>query len=349
MSNDNNDNNDNNRIGFPNVGNTCYINSVLQSILSLQTYTNYIKKEENIVDQENISKYIKRLMNMDADLSGESIQKTMVGICKQIFTKCPYLRFGAQSDAHEFFIWLMNELHQEEKDNNLSIRFTNRNIDTNSLLYKAWIHKIKYLKNEGISKYTTLFSGSFISLVSCTLCDYKNETHENLYSLEIQFPEKSKESHSLIELLDYQTKTEIISDAICEKCKKTGVLKKKMMIAIVPKVLVVQLSRFTFLQGKYIKNETHVSLPTHLNLANSKYLLYDKNSNRSTKYKLCSIVHHFGGRMGGHYVATSQCNGRWILFDDSNVRPCLSTFSPEEASPSPYLAFYEFVDVDSKH
>ena len=84
----------------------------------------------------------------------------------------------------------------------------------------------------------------------------------------------------------------------CDYCKKRRKVSKQTEIYSLPKMLVIHLKRFVFSE-KYMdfaKVDDIVELKHRIQVP-------CKQQNRTGDYKLYGIVHHFGTKSNGHYIA----------------------------------------------
>jgi ubiquitin C-terminal hydrolase len=124
---------------------------------------------------------------------------------------------------------------------------------------------------------------------------------------------------------------------------------RKLDFYRLPKILVLQLKRFSF--GKYAKHKINTKVIVEKDLNLSKFLSHSSHSNPSKGYQLTScdyqlvgIVHHSGDIDFGHYTAEclNPCDGRWYNYNDSHV----GEVSMEKfQSNTPYLLFYARNDI----
>lgn len=124
----------------------------------------------------------------------------------------------------------------------------------------------------------------------------------------------------------------------CEQCHSLQEAQKRLRIKSPPRVLVVQLKRFKFLEEieRYTKLNYRVAFPLDL-----------KQS--GVHYRLGAVIIHLGaGPNQGHYIAVVRTAAHWLLFDDEHVHKMeesqLSSIfgSPyESSSQTGYILFYE--------
>ena len=98
-----------------------------------------------------------------------------------------------------------------------------------------------------------------------------------------------------------------------EKTNAIEDVERKIVFWSLPKVLVLDLKRFTP-DGRKIQ----VPLDIELELDLSKFV--DGYDNDQYKYELYGVCNHSGGTRGGHYTSTVRVNADdWYLFNDTNV------------------------------
>ena len=94
-----------------------------------------------------------------------------------------------------------------------------------------------------------------------------------------------------------------------------------------PKVLGIQLKRFTVEDGGTRKVSRSVKIPTKLKI---------NSFSESRSYKLVSISHHAGGLNSGHYYSECVEDDTWYTYNDSAV----SHISAPTSSKTAYVLFY---------
>lgn len=129
---------------------------------------------------------------------------------------------------------------------------------------------------------------------------------------------------------------------------------KRMMVKNPPKVLAIQLKRFSQLgyRGRLGKMTGHVEFGLKLDLTNfvSRDFATDEGAEREIggiEYILTGIAVHCGSLSGGHYVSyvsdgvLDENRGAWYLCDDSRIS---KSSEKDVLGSEAYLLFYERID-----
>ena len=121
----------------------------------------------------------------------------------------------------------------------------------------------------------------------------------------------------------------------CENCKKKQRAKKKLEIYHTPKILIIQIKRFSHVN----KINTKVDFPLK-DLDLSKYIL-SKDKTKSIKYDLFAVANHYGSLTYGHYTAfcKNSIDEKWYEFNDSCVYEI--TDLSKIVSSNAYVLFYK--------
>ncbi|XP_016047511.2 ubiquitin carboxyl-terminal hydrolase 8 isoform X1 [Erinaceus europaeus] len=332
--------------GLRNLGNTCYMNSILQCLCNAPHLADYFNRNcyQDDINRSNLLGHkgevaeefgiiMKALWTGQYRYISPKDFKITIGKINDQFAGC------SQQDSQELLLFLMDGLHEDlnKADNRKRHKEENNDhLDDLKAAEHAW-QKHKQL-NESII--VALFQGQFKSTVQCLTCHRKSRTFEAFMYLSLPLASTSK--CSLQDCLRLFSKEEKLTDNnrfYCSHCRARRDSLKKIEIWKLPPVLLVHLKRFSY-DGRWKqKLQTSVDFPLE-NLDLSQYVIGPKNNLK--KYNLFSVSNHYGGLDGGHYTAycKNAARQRWFRFDDHEVSD-ISISSVK--SSAAYILFYTSV------
>ena len=196
--------------------------------------------------------------------------------------------------------------------------------------YEEWM-KSYFLKqcNSPVAK---LFYGHLIDVSKCNNCDYirygfdyfatmpldltRKRMNQDAYS---QYPlsnswKPSKESFTMLSLIDDCFREESIPDFKCEGCKKARHMTKRQHLKLPPRCMLLFLKRFEQNGQDVIKLDEKVRLDEIVEIKHTSKTL------PPFSYRPWAFVEHFGTLSAGHYTCKGlQKDGRWIAFSDDRT------------------------------
>uniref|UniRef100_A0A7N4NYA3 Ubiquitin carboxyl-terminal hydrolase n=1 Tax=Sarcophilus harrisii TaxID=9305 RepID=A0A7N4NYA3_SARHA len=329
--------------GLRNLGNTCYMNSILQCLCNAPHLADYFNRNfyQDDINRSNLLGHKGEV----AEEFGIIMKALWTGQYRYISPKDFKITIGkindqfsgySQQDSQELLLFLMDGLHEDlnKADNRKRHKEENNDhLDDFKAAEHAW-QKHKQL-NESII--VALFQGQFKSTVQCLTCHKKSRTFEAFMYLSLPLASTSK--CTLQDCLRLFSKEEKLTDNnrfYCSHCKTRRDSMKKIEIWKLPPVLLVHLKRFSY-DGRWKqKLQTSVDFPLE-NLDLSQYVIGPKNNLK--RYNLFSVSNHYGGLDGGHYTAycKNAARQRWFKFDDHEVSD-ISVSSVR--SSAAYILFY---------
>lgn len=270
-------------ISFSNLGNTCYINSILQCFI----YNPCFQKNHNLKELEKVIEQI--------DLTGDDqmhLTCSIPGFIQFIFDKKKNFKRFQQNDAHEFLIEFLDIL-------------VNNGISDQSLYKKNNNSWNTFLKQNNYSPFIKEYHGQTKLNIMCSCCLNKKEVYEEFNTINLNVKDNTSVTELFIEYLKKETVTDHLNLYYCDNCKSEQVSDQKISLNFLPNVLIVVLKRYTFEKKKF-----EVSY-------DEKLLIKDNESVKT--YNLFGIIHHIGGTHDGHYSSSLKINDKWYHIDDDSV------------------------------
>ncbi|OMJ92005.1 hypothetical protein SteCoe_5322 [Stentor coeruleus] len=304
-----------NLIGIENKSNTCYANSVIQSLYFCKEF------KENLLSSKSLPNSLTKHMQDLFLLMKSSKKKTEVISAKAFIQQVKRLNilFDNENhhDSHEFLIWVLGTLDEELKK-----------------VGKSWIEDV--------------FAGKSVTQFICLTCESISNREELFIDLSLDVMQNT----SLISSLNSFTKPERMSEENkfhCDYCSCKQEAERRTLIKNTPQVLICHLKRFKYSEQyrRYTKLNYRVAFPCQLRLDNTL------EENDGKIYELYSIIVHSGpGFQIGHYMSFVKINEYWIRFDDDYIERADENMiqyifgSPRDVGSAPcgYILFYRLVN-----
>ncbi|KAJ2822924.1 hypothetical protein FBU31_004446, partial [Coemansia sp. 'formosensis'] len=303
--------------GLNNLGNTCFLNSVLQCLTYTAPLAEYMLSREHSSscragDNCILCKFESHVGRALSKRENSSISpKSIVGRLKLV---AKHMRIGRQEDAHEFLRLLVDAFQ------------------------RSLLHGIDPKIDRRIQETTLahqIFGGYLQSQVKCSRCNHESNTFEPLLDLSLDI----QAGNTIAKALRSFTRPEMLTKDNrykCEKCSKLVDATKQMTVYRLPRALTLQLKRFSSFGGGKISR--HVEFP--LSLSMKGYVSANSTERGPYEYSLYAVLVHAGGssRSGHYYSFVKSSAGVWYELNDSSVR---QVSERTVLGQTAYLLFYE--------
>ncbi|XP_076896420.1 ubiquitin carboxyl-terminal hydrolase 25-like [Bidens hawaiensis] len=299
-------------LGFRNLGNTCYLNAVLQCLTYTPPLANFCLQLQHSAFCESLAQQDKKsdcpfcllekriVRSLTADSTTETPGKIIGGL--KLFAD--HFRLGRQEDAHEFLRYVIDACHT-----------------TCLRLKKLQQQRRKVISNGGSDGFSgssvvkEIFGGALQSQVKCLVCGHESNKVDEIMDISIDVLNSNSlkdafESFFQPETLDGNNKYK------CDSCKKLVAARKQMSILQAPNILVIQLKRFEGIYGGKI--DKAITFEEVLVLSS---FMCKTSQDLHPEYKLFATIIHSGySPDSGHYYAyIKDAIGRWYCCNDSYV------------------------------
>lgn len=199
-------------VGLRNLGNTCFMNSVLQSLSNIQEFSCYFNTMPSLETSKQKPKaYHSRSMkeNLDDVFVVEELRKVLLNLSQggdgskgAISPEClflviwkvvPQFRGHRQHDAHEFLRYMLDRLHTELQQVSFPMEIASplaqKAGETKTNPYN--VPALSHLQSKGRNSIVTnVFGGVLQSEVRCLICGMESKKHDPFLDLSLDIPEK---------------------------------------------------------------------------------------------------------------------------------------------------------------
>ncbi|PAA65164.1 hypothetical protein BOX15_Mlig031886g1 [Macrostomum lignano] len=338
-------------VGLNNLGNTCYMNSILQCLSHTEPLLRHFVLERRFQPSagRNGSGLAKAYANLmlrmwAASASPTGADCTSPTELKQCVAQyAPRFRGYSQQDAQEFLRYLLEGLHEDL--NLVSVRPKLPPVDYEHLDLLLDDDKAdelwqRYLQQEN-SPVVEAFVGQLKSTLECCHCSHKSVTFDPFWDLALPIPGKSRTSlDACLKLFTNQETLDGNERPTCDRCRCRRKCVKRFHLYRLPSVLVIHLMRFS---GERFKTKLNTLVEYPMELDVSEFLDKKCRLRQTPQYRLYAVSEHAGTPYGGHYTAVVRHagTGRWLRYNDNRVEEA-STRSV--VSTEGYVLFYSRVD-----
>ncbi|CCE62430.1 hypothetical protein TPHA_0C02770 [Tetrapisispora phaffii CBS 4417] len=360
-------------IGLENMGNSCYLNCIIQCLLSSHEFTRiflnnsyekHINLKSKLGSKGVLARNFARLINTMYTEGSEQSKNDRNGPVKpaQFKLACGSInsifRSDLQQDSQEFCQFLLDGLHEDlnQCGANPPLKELSPNAEKMreklSLRIASSIEWERYLTTD-FSVIVDQFQGQYASQLRCKVCGGTSTTYQAFSVLSVPVPRGK--SCNIIDCFNEFTKVENLeTDELwaCPHCKKKQPSTKKLTITRLPRNLIIHLKRFDNMLNK---NNIFVKYPFLLDL--TPYWANDFDGRLPPgvteelptrgqippfNYKLNAVAAHFGSLYGGHYTSyVDKGKFGWRYFDDTKIRPLKNSY--ECITSNAYVLFYHRV------
>ncbi|CAD8065700.1 unnamed protein product [Paramecium sonneborni] len=170
-----------------------------------------------------------------------------------------------------------------------------------------------------------LFQGQMMQQIQCHKCKQISTKFESFFELSLSMNNMKGLKQCLSQFF---AKEVLEDDYMCNQCNGTTKAIKKYLIGTAPQFLIIHLKRF---QEKKLHNQ--IEFQNNLDIS--------EFCSVKAKYKLKSVIVHYGTQEKGHYVNFSLKGNQWYYFDDHRVQLAREQ---DVLRQQAYIIFFERLD-----
>lgn len=360
-------------VGLENMGNSCYINCIVQCLLGTHelaniflndSYEKHINMNSKLGSKGLLASYFAKLTHtMYQNGSNKINEKSKPVQPLQFKMACGSLnslfKESGQQDCQEFCQFLLDGLHEDlnQCGANPPLKELSEEAEKMrerlSLRIASSIEWERFLTTD-FSVIVDLFQGQYASQLKCQVCGRTSTTYQPFSVLSVPVPRAK--SCNLLDCFREFTKIEKLETDeqwSCPQCKKKQPSTKKLTITRLPRNLIIHLKRFDNMLNK---NNVFVKYPLTLDLTSYWADDFDgrlppgvtdelpaRGQVPPFNYKLYGVASHSGSLYGGHYTSYvyKGPNRGWMYFDDTSYRPIRT--GTECITQNAYVLFYHRV------
>lgn len=307
--------------GLNNLGNTCYLNSIIHCLNNQYEFIKDLYQEQD--DDENILNEFIKLSREIYIKNGVVSPDNFLAIVRKTANDSGNTEYVIPTEpkcASEFFTFLLDKLGEiNNQEVNIKVKYNFSKYDE----YNKKIH------NEALKVFKQHFKNNYSNIIKYFYGQYINIMRDSKNKLSYQY-----DPYNIIQL-SVNNRNNNIYDCFNEFCsieKLNSSSYRQVKFYSFPKILVLQFKRNIF----SVKNNKLITFPHLLDM--NKYYI----GTQDKKFELVGVCNHYGDNSFGHYTAyTKNYNENWYEFNDNNVYSA----SPDKiVSRNAYILFYREIN-----
>lgn len=341
------------KIGLANVGNTCFLNVIIQALrLSPPIGNIFLRKPEAYIvtrKESKKEKMVSAFQTLMRDFwktafeSGKTPTMIPNGFYQSLLAVIrssddDWYRPGQQADAAEALQYIMDSLH-DGMYCTVKMNILGRAASSEEESHIKAINSWSTFFSKEYSPIVHNFNGQSQICITCQNCGGLSERYEPWLMIKAPIPGGDKlggPAPTMKECLNSAFESETIEDYSCDKCKTKSKAVITTKISRLPPIVILTLKRFTN-AGQKVRGKIAWDIN---NLDFEPWMAFKRDpftdTREHTSYETYAVVEHHGSLHGGHYFMFARQQEQWVQYDDSSV----TNVHPDiVVTPDSYIAF----------
>ncbi|XP_076866922.1 ubiquitin carboxyl-terminal hydrolase 37-like [Brachyhypopomus gauderio] len=344
------------QLGFPNIGNTCYMNATLQCLLSLSCFWSPIRAQCSSWTDPSSCQMLRCFADLQqgrlTSRSSSKKKKLLRALNACISVRCPAFGEDYEQDAHEFLMMCLLQLKEEGE----TLRVSSFSYICPVANFEFHLKSVRTCSSCGLqSSRVEDFNHLSVNL-SSTLTD---SLHNYFKSTVLEFKCECGQGTEACEVVEFFTLPRVLIlhikrfDMLGKKLTNLMDIPSELDLSVLPGVasLGQPLSGPAYTQDKGHEEDNleKSSVPEQV-VNESREGQGEKVQHVSPLetvhtdiYRLHAVVSHLGGSMdSGHYISdVAEEKGEcWLKFNDSKVSKKTEPAVLKSRAKTAYLLFY---------
>lgn len=324
-------------IGLANIGNTCFLNVVLQALrlcppmgeLCLKHPDKDIEPRAESKKKGILSAFQTLMRDFWKTITPVGAHPTLVprGFFHTLHavlrdTGDDWYRPGQQADAAEALQYILDSLH-DSMYRSVKMDVSGSASTAEEISQVKAVESWSSFYSKEYSSIIQNFHGQTQICVTCIKCKNRTERYEPWLMIKAPIPGAevvggpAPTMHACIE---NAFASESLTDYECVVCKEKGEAKITPRISRLPPVTIVTVKRFTN-SGSKVRGKISWDLNT---MDFTPWMAFRRDpytdSRESPIYTTFAVIEHHGSTHGGHYRMYARQDGAWNQYDDNSVR-----------------------------
>jgi ubiquitin C-terminal hydrolase len=323
-------------IGLANLGNTCFLNVVLQALrLSPPLCDIFLTNTIKLREESNKKQLLEAFQTIMRDfwrhnlplgakptLNPRGFHGAFINTIRE--SGDDWHRYGQQSDAAETIQYILSGLH-DAMYKNVAMKVIGTAANREEEEYIKAIYSWDRFFSKEYSPIIDNYNGQTQTEVICDTCKAVSTRYEPWLMLKVplpggDMPNRAKIDATLTDCLNLGFADESLDDYQCDACKTKGKATIKNRISRLPDVIILTLKRFTNtmqkVAGKVAWDIEQFDFRPWMAFSGDPF----NKIYTPPIYETTALIEQQGSFRGGHYRMYAKQERQWYEYDDNDIR-----------------------------